>query len=108
METLPKLIPAGTKRQNNKQQPQPAINSQQQKRCNKKRNVFKVNKKEARTTSTVSLFLTLSLTLNILVPLLLTLNIFHILHDVKNAKIRALYWKKEKKVVKCLCFSSRI
>ena len=29
--------------------------------------------------------------------LLLTLNIFHILHDVKHAKIRALYWKKRKK-----------
>ena len=33
--------------------------------------------------STVSLLLTLLLNLNILVPLLLTLNIFHILHDVK-------------------------
>ena len=72
--------------------------SQQKKHCNKKWNVFKVNKKEARTTSTVSLFLTLSLTLRILVPLLLTLNIFHILHDEKNAEIRALYWKKERKV----------
>ena len=27
VETLPKLIPAGTKRQNNKQQPQPATTS---------------------------------------------------------------------------------
>ena len=40
-------------------------------------------------------FLTLSLTLRILVSLLLTLNIFHILHGVKNAKIRTLYWKKK-------------
>ena len=46
-------------------------------------------------TSTVSLLLTLSLTLCILVSLLLTLNISHILHDVKYAKIQALYWKKE-------------
>ena len=38
--------------------------------------------------SAVSLFLTLSLTLR---------NFFHILHDVKNAKIRALHWKKRKK-----------
>ena len=48
--------------------------------------------------STVSLFLTLLLTLRILLSLLLTLNMFHILHDVKNAEIRALYWKKERKV----------
>ena len=48
--------------------------------------------------STVSLFLTLLLTLRILVSLLLTLNIFQILGDVINAKIRALYWKKERKV----------
>ena len=48
----------------------------------------------------MSLFLTLSLslTLRILVSLLLLLNIFQILRDVKNVKIRALYWKKEKKV----------
>ena len=45
---------------------------------------------------TVSLFLTLSLTLGILVSLLLILNMFHILHDVKNQKIRALYWKRER------------
>ena len=32
--------------------------------------------------------------------LLLTLNIFHILHDVKYVKIRALYWKKERKVIR--------
>ena len=38
----------------------------------------------------VSLFLTLSLTLRTPVPLLLTLNLFHILYDVKNAKIRIL------------------
>ena len=49
-------------------------------------------------TSTVSLFLTLSPTLCILVSLLLILNIFHILHDVKNAEICALYWKEERKV----------
>ena len=48
--------------------------------------------------SMVSLSLTLSLTLRILVSLLLTLNIFHIWHDVKNAEIHALYWKKERKV----------
>ena len=52
----------------------------------------------------MSLFLTLSLSvftyllLRILVSLLLTLNIFYILHGVKNAEIRALYWKKERKV----------
>ena len=74
--------------------------------------MFKVNNQEARTTSTVSLFLTLSLTLRILVSLLLTLNISHILHDVKNAEIRALYRKKARKVsltdFKLNCFSSRI
>ena len=48
--------------------------------------------------SMVSLFLNLMLTLHILVSLLLTLNIFHILHDKKNAEIDALYWKKERKV----------
>ena len=44
----------------------------------------------------VSLFPSLSLTLRILVSFLLTLNIFHMLHDVKNAKMRDLYWKKER------------
>ena len=43
----------------------------------------------------VSLFLTLPLNLLILVSLLLTLNIFHILQDVKNTEIRALYRKKK-------------
>ena len=74
--------------------------------------MFKVNNKEARTTSTVSLFLSSSLTLCIQVSLLLTLNIFHILHDEKIAEIPALYWKKERKVsltdCKLKCFSSRI
>ena len=65
---------------------------------NKKWNVFKVNNKKARTASMVSLFLILLLTLRILVSVVLTLNIFHILHDVKIAKIRALFWKKETKV----------
>ena len=60
--------------------------------------MFKVSNKEARTTLTVSVFLTLSFTLRILVFLLLTLNMFYILHDVENAEIRALYWKKERKV----------
>ena len=46
--------------------------------------------------SMVSLFLTLSLTLRILVTLLLTLNTFHILHDLKNTETRASYWKQEK------------
>ena len=50
------------------------------------------------TASTVSSFLTLSLTLCILVSSLLILNIFHTLHDVKNAKIRALYCKKKSKL----------
>ena len=58
----------------------------------------------------VPLFLILSLNLRILESLLLTLNLFHILHDVKNAKIRALYWKKERKLNltdwKLKCFSS--
>ena len=58
--------------------------------------MFKVNSKEARTTSTVSLFSTLFLTLPILVSLLLILNIFHMLQDVKNAEICALHWKKSK------------
>ena len=48
-------------------------------------------------TSIVSLFLNLWLTLCILVSLLLTLNIFHILHNVTNAEIRALYWEKKEK-----------
>ena len=58
----------------------------------------------------MSLFLTLSLTLRILVSLLLTLNIFHILHDKENAKVCALYWEKARKVsltdckLKCLSF----
>ena len=65
--------------------------SQQQKKCNKKWNEFKFNNKKTRTTSTVSLLLTLSLTLRILVPLFLISNIFHILHDLKYAKIRDLY-----------------
>ena len=46
----------------------------------------------------MSLFLTLMLTLRILMSLLSTLNIFPILHEVKNAKIRDLYWKKRKKM----------
>ena len=41
--------------------------------------------------------------------LLLTLNIFYILDDVKNAEVRALYWKRERKVsltdCKLNCFS---
>ena len=41
--------------------------------------MFKVNYKDIRTTTTVTLLLTLLLTLHILVSLLLTLNIFHIL-----------------------------
>ena len=70
--------------------------------------MFKFNNKETGTTSTVSSLLTLSLTLRILVSLLLTLNI---LHHVKYAKIRALYWKKERKVIRLTdlkldCFSS--
>ena len=47
--------------------------------------------------SSVSSFLTLLLGLCILMSLLLTLNIFHMLHNMKNAKILALYWKKERK-----------
>ena len=74
--------------------------------------MFKVNNKEARTTSTLSVFLTLSFTLRILVFLLLTLNMFYILHDMENAEIRALYWKKERKVSLADCklkyISSRI
>ena len=67
--------------------------------------------KETRTMSTVSLLLTL-LSLPILVSFLLMSNIFHILH-VKYARIRALYWKKERKVIrlrdcKLKCFSSVI
>ena len=46
----------------------------------------------------MSLFLTLMLTLHILVSLLSTLNIFLILHEVENAKIHDLYWKKRKKM----------
>ena len=65
--------------------------------------MFKVNNKEARTTSMVSLYLTLSLTLRIMVSLMLTLNIFHILHNVKNAKIRALLVKKERNVTLSDC-----
>ena len=51
----------------------------------------------------VSLYLTLSLTLRIMVSLMLTLNIFHILHNVKNAKIRALLVKKERNVTLTDC-----
>ena len=47
-------------------------------------------------TSAGSLYLTLLLTLHTLVSLLLTFNIFHILHNVKNLEICALYWKKKK------------
>ena len=74
--------------------------------------MFKVNNKDGRTMSMVSLFLTLLLTIHILVSLLLTLNIFHILHGMKNVKIHALYWKKERKVsltdCKLKCFFSRV
>ena len=60
----------------------------------------------------MSVFLTLSFTLRILVFLLLTLNMFYILHDMENAEIRALYWKKERKVSLADCklkyISSRI
>ena len=48
--------------------------------------------------SSVSLFLTLSLTLCILVSLLLTLNIVLSLHHLKNVRILASSWKKEGKV----------
>ena len=63
--------------------------------------------------SMVSLLLTLSLTLRILVLLLLTLNIFHILLDMKYAKKRTFYWKKEIIVItltncKLKCFSFQI
>ena len=60
--------------------------------------MFEVINKETRKTFTVSSLLTLLLTLRILVSSWLTLNIFNILHDVKYVKIRALYWKKRKKV----------
>ena len=75
--------------------------------------MLNVNNEKARNTSTMSFFiLALSLALRIAVSLLLTLNIFHILDDVKNAEIRALYWKKERKVsltdYKLKCFSSQI
>ena len=67
----------------------------------------KLTIKEVRTTSTTSLFFTLSLTLPILVSLLLTLNIFHILNDVKNAE--NYIGKKKEKVsltdCKLKCFS---
>ena len=56
--------------------------------------MFIIKNKVTRTTSMVSLFLTLSFTLCILVSLLLTLNIFLILHNVINVGIHALYWKK--------------
>ena len=87
METLSKLIPGGTKHQNNKHNPSRQLTDQSQQQ---KLNVFKVNTKETGTTSVMSLFLTLSLPLRIMVSLLLTLNICHILRDVKNAEIRAL------------------
>ena len=75
--------------------------------------MLNVNNEKARTMSTLLFFiLALSLALRTPVSLLLTLNIFHILDDVKNAEIRALYWKKERKVsltdYKLKCFSSRI
>ena len=44
------------------------------------------------------LCLPLTLSLTLLVSLLLTFNIFHILHDVKNAEICFILKKKEKKV----------
>ena len=67
LKTLPKLIPTGTKIQNNKQKPQAAIN-------------WTKSTKETGTTP--------------MMPLLFTLNIFYILPDVKYAKRRAFYWKK--------------
>ena len=45
--------------------------------------------------SILKLFLTLLLALHILVSLSLTLNIFHMLHDMKNAEI-LLYTEKKK------------
>ena len=59
--------------------------------------MFQVNNKQARTMSSVSLFLAFLLALCILVSVLSTLNIFHMLLNVKNAEICALYWKKERK-----------
>ena len=59
--------------------------------------MFKFNNREIRTMSMMSLLLTLVLTLCVLVSLLLTLNIFHILHSMKYAKIQILYWKKRKR-----------
>ena len=63
----------------------------------------------------MSLLLTLLLTLRVLVSLLLTLNIFHILNDVKYVKIQILHWKKKREVIgltdsdfKLKCFSSQI
>ena len=69
--------------------------------------MFKVNNKEARTTSRVSLFLTFSLTLRILMSLLLTLNTFPILQDVKNAEIRALCWKKGSSNLSFVCINAQ-
>ena len=68
--------------------------SQQQKHYNKKWNMLKVNNKEARKTSTVSLFLTSSLTLRILLCSLYSA----VLHDVKMPKY-VLYTRKKKKKV---------
>ena len=63
--------------------------------------MLKVNNKEARTMSTLSLLLTLSLTRRSTYPGVFIINFEHISHlaDVKYAKIRALYWKKERKVI---------
>ena len=101
VEILPILIPEDIKHHSNKQQTQSTIiwSKSTIETVYKKWKVFKVNHKEIRMGSMVSLLLALSLTLHILVSLLLTLNIFHILHDMKYAKIQGLYWKKEGQVI---------
>ena len=52
--------------------------------------MFKFNNKETRAMSTVSLLLTILLTLGILVPLLLTLNLFYIYTGKKSNKFNRL------------------
>ena len=87
VETLPKLIPQAesVRTTGNNTSRQLTDQSQQKKHCNEKFNMLKFNNKKIRTTLTVSLMLNLSLTLRILVPFQLTLNIFYSLYEVKYA-----------------------
>ena len=68
--------------------------------------MFKVNNKDV---NSVFIF---NFIVNVTYSGFFIVNFEHFSHDVKNAEMRALYWKKERKVrltvCQLKCFSSRI